>query len=74
MVATVVINQANVIQDGQNNKLVYNFPSSVAFPNHEIAVQSIVMYYSWQNINNYVVLTLLTIRQLFIGIIQAETL
>lgn len=51
MVATVVINQANVIQDGQNNKLVYNFPSSVAFPNHEIAVQSVVMYYSWQNIN-----------------------
>lgn len=51
MVATIVLNQANVIQDGANNKLVYNFPNSVAFPNHEIAIQSLYMYYSWENIN-----------------------
>ena len=51
MVATIVLNQANVIQDGANNKLVYNFPNSVSFPNHEIAIQSLYMYYSWENIN-----------------------
>ena len=52
MVATIVLNEANVLQDGANNKLVYNFPNSVSFPNHEIAIQSIYMYYSWVNINN----------------------
>jgi len=51
MVQTVVLNQSNVVPDGQNNKLVYNFPNSVAFPNHEIAIQSVYMYYSWVNIN-----------------------
>jgi hypothetical protein len=51
MVATIVLNQANVINDGANNKLVYNFPNSVSFPNHEIAIQSLYMYYSWENIN-----------------------
>jgi hypothetical protein len=51
MVATIVLNEANVIRDGGNNKLVYNFPNSVAFPNHEIAIQSVYMYYSWENIN-----------------------
>ena len=52
MVATVVMNPTNVVQDGLNNKLEYSFPNSVSFPNHEIAVQSINMYYSWQNIND----------------------
>ncbi len=51
MVATIVLGEANVINDGANNKLVYNFPNSVSFPNHEIAIQSIYMYYSWENIN-----------------------
>jgi len=52
MVATVVMNPTNVVQDGLNNKLEYSFPNSVSFPNHEIAIQSINMYYSWQNVNN----------------------
>jgi hypothetical protein len=52
MVATIVLGEANVINDGANNKLVYNFPNSVSFPNHEIAIQSIYMYYSWVNINS----------------------
>ena len=51
MVATIVMNAKNVIQDGLNNKLVYSFPNSVSFPDHEIAVQSVNMYYSWTNIN-----------------------
>ena len=51
MVATIVLNQSNIVQDGRNNSLVYRFPNSVAFPHHEIAVQNITMYYSWENIN-----------------------
>ena len=49
---TIILNQTNIVNDGENNKLVYNFPNSVSFPNHEIAVQNITMYYSWPNINN----------------------
>ena len=51
MVATIILNQSNVVDNGQNNQLVYNFPNSIAFPNHEIAIQNLSMYYSWANIN-----------------------
>lgn len=51
MVATIVLNQSNLLPNGNNNTFIYKFPNSVAFPNHEIAVQSINMYYSWSNIN-----------------------
>ena len=53
MVATIVVNESNVITtDGLNNKLAYSFPNSVSFPSHEIAIQNISMYYSWQNVNS----------------------
>jgi hypothetical protein len=52
MVATVVLTQSNLLANGQNNTFVYNYPSSVAFPHHEIAVQSISMFYSWANISS----------------------
>ena len=52
MVATVVLNQNNLVQDGNNNTFVYKFPNSVSFPHHEIAIQSISMFYSWTNINS----------------------
>jgi hypothetical protein len=45
------MNAKNVVQDGFNNKLVYSFPNSISFPDHEIAIQSVNMYYSWTNIN-----------------------
>lgn len=55
MVATIVLTQNNIapaaVNNG-NNQFVYQFPSSVAFPNHEIAIQNISMYYSWVNINS----------------------
>lgn len=51
MVQTIILNQTNVVPDGFNNKMVYSFPNSVSFPNHEIAIQAIYMYYSWVNIN-----------------------
>ena len=50
MSSSIVLNSTNIVNAG-NNTLVYQFPSSVTFPNHEIAVQSISMYYSWQNVN-----------------------
>jgi len=54
----LVLNQNNLVQDGQNNKLVYRFPNSVNLKDKYIAVSSISMYYSWFNIatqymNNY---------------------
>lgn len=53
MVATIVFNQNNVVTtDGNNNKLVYSFPSSASFPNHEIAIQNLNLYYSWANVNS----------------------
>lgn len=49
---TVVLNQSNIVSGSNNSSLTYKFPNSVLFDNHEIAVQSISMYYSWQNINS----------------------
>lgn len=54
----IVMNSTNLIPDGQNNKLKYNFPNSVNLKDKFIAVSSISMYYSWFNIttaliNNY---------------------
>ena len=43
----IVLNINNIVQDGQNNKLVYNFPNSIDFKNKYISVQSVNMYYSW---------------------------
>ena len=53
MVATVVFTQNSIVNLNKgNNQLAYQFPNSVSFPNHEIAVQNISMYYSWVNINS----------------------
>lgn len=49
---TIVLNQNNLVQNGQNNTLVYNFPNSITFTNSEIAVAQITMYYSWFNIDS----------------------
>lgn len=50
MSSTIVINQSNLVSDGNNNTFTYKFPNSVQFPNHEIAVSSLTMYFSWANI------------------------
>jgi hypothetical protein len=49
---TVVLNSNNLVQDGENNKLVYRFPNSVLFKNTYVALQSASMYYSWYNISS----------------------
>lgn len=46
----IVLNSSNLVQDGQNNKLVYRFPNSTLFKDNSIAVSSVNMYYSWFNI------------------------
>ena len=46
----LVLNQSNIVPDGQNNKLRYKFPNSVNLKDKYIAVSSISMYYSWDNI------------------------
>ena len=50
MSSIIVLNQNNIV-NAENNTLVYKFPNSVQFPHHQIAVQSVSMYYSWENIN-----------------------
>tara|TARA_R110000765_G_scaffold340278_3_gene430360 strand:+ start:101 stop:1057 length:957 start_codon:yes stop_codon:yes gene_type:complete len=47
---TIVFNRANIIADGKNNKLEYNFPNSVKFQDSYIAVSQVNMFYSWVNI------------------------
>lgn len=47
----LVLNQTNLVQDGSNNKLIYRFPNSVVLTNKYIAVSSISMFYSWDNIS-----------------------
>lgn len=49
---TIVINESNLVQDGENNKLVYRFPNSVLFKNTYVALQSASLYYSWYNISS----------------------
>ena len=50
--STIILNQNNLVaSDSTNSSFIYQFPSSVSFPNHKIAVQSITMYYSWINIS-----------------------
>lgn len=49
---TIVLNSTNIVPSSNNSTLLYQFPNSVKFDNHQIAVQSVNMYYSWQNINN----------------------
>jgi hypothetical protein len=47
---TLVLNNNNVVQNGQNNQLVYRFPTTAKFDRSYVAVASVSMYYSWFNI------------------------
>ena len=47
---TIVLNQSNLINNGKNSTLVYNFPSTVDLTNKYVCVVSISMFYSWFNI------------------------
>jgi hypothetical protein len=47
----IVLNQNNIVNDGGNNKLVYKFPSSINLTDKYVAVSSVSMFYSWNNID-----------------------
>lgn len=47
---TIVLNRSNLVPDGKNNKLIYQFPGSVEFKDSFIALSQVSMYYSWFNI------------------------
>lgn len=49
MASAICFTPQNVVQDGQNNKLVFKLPSSVHLKNASVAVQSLSVYYSWRN-------------------------
>jgi hypothetical protein len=49
---TIVFNQSNLVQNGNNNTLVYKFPNSVTFSNSSVAISQITMYYSWFNVTS----------------------
>jgi hypothetical protein len=48
----IVLTSANVVNDGNNNSYVYNFPNSIELKDKYIAVSSVTMYYSWFNITS----------------------
>jgi len=52
MANTIVLNSTNIVSGSNNSSLTYKFPNSVTFDDHQIAVQSVSLYYSWQNINS----------------------
>lgn len=49
---TIILNSLNLVKDQYQNRLIYKFPTSLHFDNHQIAIASIQMYYSWFNISS----------------------
>jgi hypothetical protein len=51
MPSTITFTQKNIVPNSLNNTLIYQFPSSVNFTDHSVAVAQVNMFYSWTNIN-----------------------
>ena len=51
MPSTITFTSRNIVPGSNNNTLIYQFPSSVNFDNHSVAVAQVNMFYSWTNIN-----------------------
>lgn len=51
MSSTIIIGESDLI-NSDNNYFIYNFPRSVNFNNHEIALSQCSLYYSWFNISS----------------------
>ena len=50
---TIILNTANIVENSNNTKLVYNFPSGgYSFKNDMIALQSVYQYFSIFNITS----------------------
>jgi len=46
----LILNSSNVVNDGKNSSLIYNFPNSIEFKDKFVAVSEVILYYSWFNI------------------------
>jgi len=49
----IVLNTTNIVPNGLNNTLVYQFPNSVNLKDKYVAVAQISLYYSWFNISTF---------------------
>lgn len=70
----LVLNASNVVNDGNNNTFVYNFPNSVVLSDKYIAVSSITMYYSWFNIDSKYNNNILTYTWTIAGVSSTYTI
>lgn len=50
--SNIIFTRGNIVAGSNNTTLVYKFPNTVSFPNHEIALSSLSMYYAWRNIDS----------------------
>lgn len=48
----LILNSNNIVPGSNNSRFIYNFPTTVEFKNEQVAVASINMYFSVQNINS----------------------
>ena len=49
--SNIIFTRSNIVAGSSNTTLLYKFPNSVSFPNHEIALSSLAMFYAWRNID-----------------------
>jgi len=49
--SNIIFTRSNIVAGSNNTTLLYKFPNSVSFPNHEIALSSLAMFYAWRNID-----------------------
>jgi hypothetical protein len=52
MPKTIVFNKTHIVDNTNNSTLVYEFPISANFDNHEVALESVSVNYSWFNISS----------------------
>lgn len=49
--SNIIFTRSNIVVGSNNTTLLYKFPNTVSFPNHEIALSSLAMFYAWRNID-----------------------
>jgi hypothetical protein len=49
--SNIIFTRSNIVVGSNNTTLLYKFPNTVSFPNHEVALSSLAMYYAWRNID-----------------------
>jgi len=49
--SNIIFTRSNIVEGSNNTTLLYKFPNTVSFPNHEVALSSLAMFYAWRNID-----------------------